>query len=271
MIEPRDFEYVQEIVRRRAAIVLGRGKEYLVESRLATLARRDGFGSVHEVLEALRADPDGAIAQRVVEAMTTHETSFFRDPRAFDLLRDTVLPDLMRLRSRSRTLDIWCAAASSGQEPYSIAILLREHFPELEGWGVRLLATDISSAMIRRCREGSYTEAEIGRGLPVELLERHFVREAGGWRARDELRRSVALGELNLAGDWPPLPPMDVVFLRNVLIYFDVATKRRILDRIRDLIRPEGYLFLGGVETTAYLHDGYERVSASHAACYRAR
>lgn len=271
MIEPDDFEFVQEIVRRRAAIVLGRGKEYLVESRLATLARQNGFGSVREVLESLRAEPEGALARRVVEAMTTHETSFFRDPRAFDLLREAVLPEVIRRRGATCTLDIWCAAASSGQEPYSIAIVLREHFPDLDRWGTRLLATDISSAMIRRCREGKYTDAEVGRGLPTALLERHFIREADGWRVREDLRRSLALAELNLAGSWPPLPPMDVVFLRNVLIYFDVTTKRRILDRIRDLIRPDGYLFLGGVETTAYLHDGFERVAASHAACYRAR
>lgn len=268
-VRAEDFAFVSAHVRSRAAIVLEPGKEYLVESRLGPLARAEGLKSIDELVERLRSMPDGTLSAKVVEAMTTNETSFFRDVHPFEALRTQILPEILRARASEKTLNLWCGAASSGQEPYTIAMLLREHFPELATWRVRFIATDISREMLRRSREGRYSQLEVNRGLPARLLVKYFEQHGHEWQIKKELRESIEFTELNLARAWSGLPLFDVVFLRNVLIYFDVPMKREILARVRKQMRPDGVLFLGGSETTLNIDAAFVRTPAGATACYR--
>lgn len=270
-ITATDFDYISTLVRSRSAIVLERGKEYLIEARLAPLARERGAGTVAGLVHELRRAPFGALRDLVVEAMTTNETSFFRDGHPFTALADHVLPELVRARSGTRALTIWCAACSSGQEPYSIAMLVHDIVGADPSWRVRLLATDISPAMLARTRAGCYTQFEVNRGLPAHRLVRHFRRQGLDWQIEEPLRRMVETRLLNLDEDFPGVPATDLIFLRNVLIYFDIATKRAILARIRRVLRPDGYLVLGGAETTLNLDDSFERVQIGRAPVYRLR
>jgi chemotaxis protein methyltransferase CheR len=244
---------------------------YLVETRLLPLARRHGFESVEALVLRLRARSNERLLGELVEAMTINETFFFRDGDPFEVLRQAVLPDLVRRRAAQRRLSIWSAACSSGQEPYSVALLLRHHFPMLSGWNVRLIASDLSSAMLERARRGRYSELEVSRGLPPELLAAYFQRREGGWEVRDDIRRLVEFRSINLSGAWPDLPPVDLVLLRNVLIYFDVPTRQQILDRVRRVMQPDGYLLLGGAETTHNLDDGFVPVSFEQASFFQLR
>jgi chemotaxis protein methyltransferase CheR len=256
----QDFEFVCRLVRDRSAIVLEPGKEYLVEGRLTPVARQLGLGSVSGLVGRLRTAPDNGLTARVVEAMATTETSFFRDHHPFETLRTAVLPELIRRRAGERRLDVWCAACSTGQEPYSFALLLREHFPDLAGWRVNVLATDLSGEVLGRARAGRYTQLEVNRGLPAALLARYFRQHGTGWELAADVRKAVEFRELNLAKPWPVLPRMDLIFLRNVMIYFDPETKKAILGRAARQLRPGGYLILGGAETTLNLDDSFRRV-----------
>jgi len=263
-----DFDYISALVREHSAIVLETGKEYLVQSRLQPLAQQLGLRDISALVDRLkRGEP--VLALQVVEAMATHETSFFRDMHPFDALRDVVLPELIGARAPQRTLRIWSAAASTGQEAYSIAITLREHFAELSDWKVSILATDLSSAVIDRAREGRYSQIEINRGLPAPILLKYFERDGAGWRARPEIRRMVEFRTLNLVRPWPALGRFDLIFLRNVLIYFDVTTKREVLANVRKLMAPDGYLFLGSAESTLQYDSSFAKTSAPRAAAYR--
>jgi chemotaxis protein methyltransferase CheR len=266
-----DCEYVYRLVRQRAGIVLDADKAYLVETRLAPLARQGGFESIQGMLTHSQASPHAALRDKLVEALTTNETSFYRDVRPFDALREVVLPDLLRKRAAARRLEVWCAAASTGQEPYTLAMLLREHFPELAGWDVRLTATDISTDVLARARAGCYSQVEVNRGLPAPLLAKYFSRVGANWKLADDIRRMVDFRPLNLIERWPDLGRPDLVLIRNVLIYFDVPTKKDILARARRILRPDGYLMLGGGETTLNLDDGFERVDYERAGVYRLR
>jgi chemotaxis protein methyltransferase CheR len=268
-ISGAEFRYIKDFVYQKAAIDLEPGKAYLVESRLQPLARREGFASLSEMIAKLRAQPTDGLHWLVVEAMTTNETYFFRDVHPFELLRTKVLPELIQRRSAQRQINIWCAAASSGQEPYSIMMLLREHFPELSTWKINFIATDISTEMLNRCREGCYSQLEVNRGLSAALLVKYFDKIGTEWKLKDELRRAIDFRQLNLAQPWPALPAMDIVFIRNVLIYFDVETKRPILARVRKLMNPDGYMFLGGAETTLNLDEAFKRVQVNHGAYYQ--
>lgn len=268
-IGTREFDWIRDFVRRESSIVLEPGKEYLVETRLATLARGEGFASVDEFLAELRARPANGLHQRVVEAMTTNETSFFRDLHPFDAFRQVLLPDLLAQQAASRQLSIWCAACSSGQEPYSLAMILRDEAARLAGWTVRILATDLSAEMVARARAGRFSQLEVNRGLPAPMLVRHFTKHGADWVVKDELRGMIEFRTMNLAAPYGGLPAFDVVFLRNVLIYFDVATKRDVLGRVRRVLRPGGHLFLGGAETTLNLDDAYQRVTLGKAVAYR--
>ena len=270
-IAATDFDYISRVVRDRSAIVLERGKEYLIEARLLPLARERGSASIAGLVDELRRTPTGPLRDMVVEAMTTNETSFFRDGHPFTALSQQILPDLVRARSGERRLNLWFAACSSGQEPYSVAMLVHDLLGADPSWHTRLLATDISPAMLARTREGVYTQFEVNRGLPANLLVRHFRKQGLHWQVEEPLRRMIETRSVNLADDLPPLPQMDVVFLRNVLIYFDIATKRRILANVRTVMRPDGYLFLGGAETTLNLDDAFERVQIGRAPVYRLR
>ena len=264
-----DFEFVRDLVHDRSAIVLDPGKEYLVETRLEPLARSEGFATLGLMVDALRTSPANGLHRKVVDRMTTNETSFFRDIHPFEALKRSILPEFIARRASERALNIWCGACSSGQEPYSIMMTLRENFPALADWDVRLLATDLNAAMLARARAGIYSQMEVNRGLPATMLVKHFEKTGNDWRISDRIRRGTEFRELNLARDWPGLPRMDIIFLRNVMIYFDVASKRRILAQFRNVLRPDGYLFLGAAETTYGLDEGYERVVFGNAAAYR--
>jgi chemotaxis protein methyltransferase CheR len=270
-IDAHAFNYVRTLVRERAAIVLDEGKHYLVSTRLASLAQREGLASAQEVVDRLRAAPSGPLQRKVIEAMTTTETLFFRDAKPYDALRNAIVPELLRLRASEKKLQIWSCACSSGQEPYSVGMTLREHFPSLAAWDVRILATDISHDMLARSRAGRYSPLEVSRGLPHAYLAKYFEKAGPDWQIRADLRRVIEFRELNLAAPWGAVPPTDLVFLRNVLIYFDVETKRQILGKIRKLLRPGGFLLLGTAETTMNLDDGFELVRSDGTTYYRVR
>jgi chemotaxis protein methyltransferase CheR len=263
------FEFVRAVLRERSAHALEDDKAYLVETRLLPVARRHGFPSVEKLVARLRQRSNEKLLGELVEAMTINETFFFRDGHPFDALRQTVFPDLIQRRGAVRALNIWSAACASGQEAYSVAMLLRQHFPALAGWNVRLIASDLSGAMLERARAGRYSELEVSRGLSPELLRNCFHKADDGWQIRDELRRMLDVHRINLSGVWPELPPMDLVLLRNVLIYFDVPTRQRILERVRRVLQPDGYLMLGGAETTHNLHDGFVPVAIDQTTFFR--
>jgi chemotaxis protein methyltransferase CheR len=256
----QDFHVIRKLLLERSAIVLDAGKEYLVEMRLAPLVRQLNLNSIGELIAHLRRQPGNGLYRQVVEAMVTTESSFFRDHHPFEALRTVVFPDLIARRQGERRLHIWCAASSTGQEPYSIALLLREHFPELANWRISLLATDLSQQVLKRAREGRYNQIEVNRGLPAALLVKYFAQHGTDWQLNAPIRGMVDFQEINLAQPWPALPRMDLVLVRNVMIYFDVDTKKTILGRMARVLRPDGYLLLGGAETTFNLDDSYRRI-----------
>lgn len=247
---PDSFKYVCDLVHRRAAILIVKGKEYLVDARLAPIAKAHGLPSIDALVEKLRREERGPLAQEVIEAMTTNETSFFRDIHPFEALRTTVLPALIKARAATRGLRLWCAASSTGQEPYSIAMTIREHFPELATWNVQIIATDINATVVARARTGIFRQLEVNRGLPATMLVKHFEKNGVDWQIKANIRQMVTFQELNLLERWPLFAQQDIVFMRNVLIYFDIPTKRELLRRVRESLRDDGYLFLGGAETT---------------------
>ena len=250
-------------------MVLDKGKEYLVEARLMPLARAEGFNTFNEMIETMKKSLNSGIHKKVVEAMTTNETSFYRDLHPFESLRTLILPSLISRRAKERRLNFWCGAASTGQEPYSISMLLKEHFPTLSTWDVKFLATDLNTEVLDRARTGRYRQMEVNRGLPAPLLVKYFTEKSTLWEVREEIRKMVEYKEMNLAENWLPMPKLDVVFLRNVMIYFDIDMKKKILGKIRSLLAPDGYLFLGGAETTVNLDDQFEPVVFGRATCYR--
>jgi chemotaxis protein methyltransferase CheR len=264
-----DFNYLRTLVRTHTSIVIDDGKEYLAEARLSTLLRKEGFSSVPELLQSLRVKGFSPLHRRVLDAMTNNETWFFRDLAPFEALRRKVIPEIIVTRGLSRRLNIWSAACSSGQEAYSTLILLRDNFPETATWEVRVLGTDYSQAMIDRVRAGRYSQFEVNRGLPINALAKHFVQHGLEWEVSPRFREMVDLRLLNLAEPWPEFPQPDIVLLRNVLIYFDVQTKADILERVYRRMRPDGYLFLGGAETTLGLSDAFERIPFEKTAYYR--
>jgi chemotaxis protein methyltransferase CheR len=256
----QDFDYIRKLLQERSAIVLEADKRYLVESRLTPLCRRLKIASIAELVSQLRSWSGNGLTVQVVEAMVTTETSFFRDHAPFEAMRKHVLPDLIRRRSAEQSLNIWCAASSTGQEPYSVVLLLRETFPELARWRIRIIASDISREMLARAREGCYNQIEVNRGLPAALLVKYFEQRGINWQLNADIRALVEFKEINLAKPWPMLPPMDLVLIRNVMIYFDIETKKTILASIARGLKRDGYLLLGGAETTFNLSDAWKRV-----------
>lgn len=265
----QSFQFIASLVLRKSAIVLEKSKTYLIESRLLPVARENNLASIDELVAELRRPTSARLTASVVDAMTTNETSFFRDLHPFDALRKTILPDLIAKRSSQRVLNIWSNACSSGQEVYSVAMLIREHFPQLASWRIRLMATDLSSQILEKAESGLFTQTEINRGLPMPMTLKYFNREGMSWRISDEIRNMVEFRPLNLVESWPPtLPKMDVVFLRNVLIYFSVDSKRQILQRLHRSMHRDGVLFLGGAETTMNLNVPFERRLTEKATAY---
>ena len=263
------FNFVREVVRAESAIVLEPGKEYLVESRLLPLARQAGHPDVDAFVNELSTRRSPASLKSVVEALTTNETSWFRDSDPFTALRQSIFPTLAKTRS-NRQLRVWCAACSSGQEPYSI-LMTAQDTPELAGWKIEMLATDLSQEMLDRAKKGEYSQLEVNRGLPATTMVRHFERSGLNWRINPALSSQVEFRQLNLVRPFPPVGKFDVVFLRNVLIYFDLATKRDILRRVRQVMAPDGHLFLGAAEMTMGVDDAWERVPAGRSSVYKIR
>lgn len=265
-----DFDYVCRLAHREAAIVIEPGKEYLVDTRLSPLARQEGFGSLAALIQHLRAAVNiNGLHHKAIDALTTNETLFFRDFHPFEALRQAILPAILARRAGARRLAIWSAACSTGQEPYSLAMLLLEHFPQLSDWTVSILATDLSPKVLKLAQEGKYSQFEVNRGLPAHYLVKYFTKLGDAWCVKDEVKKRVEFRPMNLVQPWPVMPPLDLVFLRNVMIYFDVETKKTILRKIRNCLLPHGHLFLGTAETTINLDPGYQPVASGKAVSYR--
>ena len=268
-LSAQEFAFISGLVRRDAAIVLETGKEYLVEARLMPLARALGVPTVSEFVNHAQRRPEPDTHRRIVDALTTNETSFFRDGEPFNQLVTMVLPDLIARRAGNRSLKIWSAACSSGQEPYTLAMVLQDSLPA--GWSFDIVGSDISTEMLSRADAGQYSQLEVNRGLPATLLVRHFERTGANWKVSPALRKTVSFRRLNLAAPFPAMGPFDIVFIRNVLIYFDVQTKRSVLQRVASTMRPDGWLFLGSAETTIGIDDRYERIVSGRTSAYRVR
>ncbi len=269
-LDPRSFSFITNLVRDKSAIIVESGKAYLVESRLTPVARELGLQNISELVSELQKPGSQKLTQRVVEAMTTNETSFFRDIHPFTALKEKILPDLIQRRSKVKSLSIWSNACSSGQEPYTIAMLLAEHFPLLKDWKVRIISSDLSSQILDRARLGVFNQTEINRGLPMSFLLKYFTKNANQWKIRDDIRKMVEFRELNLVEPFPTLlPAMDIVFLRNVLIYFSPETKSEILKKVHKVMHKDSYLFLGGSETTMNLNVSFDREQFGPAVAYR--
>lgn len=266
----QSFAYISKLVRDKSAIVLESGKSYLVESRLSPIIREEGLDNLERLIEELMKPTSKVLTQKVVEAMTTNETSFNRDVHPFQALKATILPELIAKKSRERTLNIWSNACSSGQEIYTIAMLLKESFQELGNWRVKLLGTDLSSQILAKASQGTFNQTEVNRGLPLPMLLKYFTRDGMHWKISDDIKRMVEFKEMNLIEPFPPsIPQMDIVFLRNVLIYFSTETKVSILQKVHKCIAPGGYLFLGGAESTMNLNVPFERTQIGQATVYR--
>ncbi|MGN6605565.1 MAG: CheR family methyltransferase [Jatrophihabitans sp.] len=269
-VSTEDFTFLADFVRDRSAISIGPGKEYLVESRLMPVAREVGLDDLAALVGELRRPfPNPAVKEKVIEAMTTNETSFFRDHSPFDALRTKVVPDVLELKATTRKLRIWSAASSTGQELYSIAMLLDSQFPQLSTWDVTLHGTDLSNEVLAKARSGRFSALEVNRGLPAPLLVKYFKREGADYVISDIIKQKATFERINLAEVWPIMPVFDVVFCRNVLIYFELDVRRQILEKIRKNLTPGGYLFLGSSESTVGLVDGFTAVRVDNTVVYR--
>jgi chemotaxis protein methyltransferase CheR len=264
------FTFLCDLLRKRTGVVIDASKEYLVVARLMPIVRQRKIASLDTLIDRMRKGLDPSLERDVLSAMMTHETSFFRDKSPFETLRTMLLPELITRRAAQRQLTLWSAACSTGQEPYSLAILLNEHFPDLlASWRVRILATDFSEAVLARAREGVFSELEATRGLPAPLLRKHFRPLQGKWSISQDCRRLVEFRALNLNATWPMMPPCDIVFVRNVLIYFDVPTRAALIERMRRVLRSDGALILGGAETLIGMDTRYERLTGAGCSYYR--
>lgn len=266
---PTDFDFLAKLLLDASGLSLGENKRYLVESRLVPLAQSFGLTGIDQLVKEIRGGRVPRLKDAVIEAMTTNETSFFRDRTPFEELKQSLLPELIGARRTSRSLRIWSAAGSTGQEPYSIAMMLADSFPELDSWRVEIVATDIAAAAIDRGKSGLYSTFEVQRGLPVQSLVKHFRQVGAQWEISETLRRKVRWERLNLLDDLRRLGMFDIVFCRNVLIYFTPETKATVLTRIRRQIHPDGALILGAAETAIGLGTDFRRDAAFKSAIYR--
>ncbi|MDU0955150.1 MAG: protein-glutamate O-methyltransferase CheR [Bradyrhizobium sp.] len=253
---PLDYEFLRKLLKDRSGLDLSADKQYLVESRLLPLARRANLAGIPELVQKLRSGGDQLTTQ-VVEAMTTNETFFFRDKIPFDHLRDYVLPALIQARASRRSLRIWSAACSTGQEPYSIAMGLREYGAALAGWRIEIVATDLSQEVLEKSKAGLYSQFEVQRGLPIQLLVKYFTQLGELWQLSADIRGMVQHRQLNLLQDFSHLGKFDVIFCRNVLIYFDQETKSAIFERMSKMLEADGTLFLGAAESVVGITDAF--------------
>jgi chemotaxis protein methyltransferase CheR len=257
-MSPEDLDYLRRLLKERSGLVLAPEKRYLAESRLLPLARRQGMNTLSELVAALKANAGSALAGQVVDAMTTNETFFFRDKIPFEYVRDIVLPALIAARASEKRIRIWCAAASTGQEPYSIAMILKENEAALAGYRVEILATDLVGEVLERAKTGIYSQFEVQRGLPIQMLVKYFTQVGENWQISPELRAMVQYRTLNLLNDFSPLGRFDLVFCRNVLIYFDQPSKIQVLERLSRQMADGSFLILGAAETVIGLTDAFK-------------
>jgi chemotaxis protein methyltransferase CheR len=253
-VSPPEYEYLRKLLKDESGLDLSADKQYLIESRLLPLARKSGFPDVGEFVARIKNGSAALIAQ-AVEAMTTNETFFFRDKLPFDQFRNSVIPELLQARAGRKKLRIWCAAGSTGQEPYSLAICLKEMGADIAGWRIEILATDLSQEVLEKSRAGIYSQFEVQRGLPIQMLVKHFQQIGELWQINADIRAMVQHRQLNLLHDFSQLGTFDVIFCRNVLIYFDQDTKAGIFTRLARMLEPDGYLALGAAETVIGLTD----------------
>jgi chemotaxis protein methyltransferase CheR len=257
---PQDYEYLQKLLKARSGLVLSSEKHYLVESRLLPVARRNGLFNLTGLVSKLRGPAAEPLIVDVVEAMTTNESFFFRDKLPFELFRDAIMPALLSARSASRRIRIWCAAAATGQEPYSLAIALKEMGKDLRGFRIEIVATDLSTEVLEKAKSGIYSQFEVQRGLPALMLIKYFSQVGEAWQIAPEIRGMVKFMPLNLLNDFSHLGRFDLVLCRNVLIYFDQATKIAVLERIASVTERDGFLVLGGAETVVGLTDCFKPI-----------
>jgi chemotaxis protein methyltransferase CheR len=255
-VTPIDYEFLRKLLKERSGLDLSADKQYLVESRLIPLARRAGLPGIAELVAKIKAG-SAALTTEVVEAMTTNETFFFRDKIPFDHLRESILPALVQARASRRSLRIWCAASSTGQEPYSIAMCVKE-FAGLAGWRVEIVATDLSQEVLEKSKAGIYSQFEVQRGLPIQMLVKYFTQTGELWQLKADLRAMVQHRQLNLLQDFSQLGTFDVIFCRNVLIYFDQDTKVAVFDRLARMLEADGVLLLGAAESVVGISDAFK-------------
>ena len=255
---PLDYEYLRKLLKERSGLDLSADKHYLVESRLVPLARRVGLPGIPELVQKMKGAGADALTADVVEAMTTNETFFFRDKIPFDHMRETILPALTKARANRRTLRIWSAASSTGQEPYSIAMLLREAGQALAGWRVEIVATDLAQSVLEKSKAGMFSQFEVQRGLPIQMLVKYFTQVGELWQLNADIRGMVQHRQLNLLQDFSHLGMFDVIFCRNVLIYFDQDTKAAIFERLAKQLEPDGMLMLGAAESVVGITDAFK-------------
>lgn len=257
-MKSEDFDFIAALLKERSGLVLTKDKPYLLESRLIPVARKRGLKGLDDLVDTIRRTRPEPLIRDVTEAMTTNESFFFRDTKPFDLFQDHALPHFLAARADKKFFRIWCAAASTGQEPYSLAIILKEQAAKLAGWKFEIIGTDLAREVLERAKNGLYSQFEVQRGLPIRFLVKYFEKKEDQWQIKPEIRGMVQYKELNLLHDLKPLGTFDVVFCRNVLIYFDQSTKGRILENISKLMPDDGMLFLGGAETVLGISDKFK-------------
>ena len=265
----KDYEYLRKVVLKQSANVMDASRNGLFDTRLSPIARLAGASSLGDLVGMLRNDEPAPLHRTVAEAMTINETSFFRDTKPFETLRTTILPRLIEKKRKERRLAIWSAACSTGQEAYSLAMMIRDSFPELAGWEVRIIGTDLSRPVVEYARRGKYKRLEVNRGLPARALVRHFTRLDEEWEVGAELRRMCEFRSVNLCGPLPPLPSFDLVLLRNVLLYFSQQDRRTVLGAAHRVMHPEGYLLLGNAEQAEDSTDVFQVEFAGESYFYR--
>jgi chemotaxis protein methyltransferase CheR len=258
-VSPHDYDFLCKLLKDQSGLALAGDKQYLLESRLLPLARKAGLAGLAELVAKLKAGGDRLVVE-VVHAMTTNESFFFRDKIPFDHFRDTIMPAIIESRGAERRIRIWCAAAATGQEPYSLAICLKEMKDKLAGWRIEIIGTDLSTAVLEKAKAGVYTQFEVQRGLPIQMLMKYFAQIGEMWQIAADIRAMVQYRPLNLLSDFAYLGPFDLIFCRNVLIYFDQETKVAVLNRLARVTAPHGYLVLGAAETVVGLSDAFKPV-----------
>jgi len=252
-----DYEYLRKLLKDNSGLDLSADKQYLIESRLLPLARKAGLADISELVQKLKGGSSVIVGQ-VVEAMTTNETFFFRDKVPFDHFRESIMPEIIKARGNRKSIRIWCAAGSTGQEPYSLAMCVKEMSAALTGWRVEIVATDISQEVLEKSKAGIYSQFEVQRGLPIQMLVKYFKQNGDLWQINPEIRAMVQHKQLNLLHDFSQLGAFDIIFCRNVLIYFDQDTKINIFARLAKIMEPDGFLVLGAAETVVGLTDVFK-------------